>query len=81
MSGLPSISNLPFIIVVDPSGAIEGSPFPALDQALDAARGLERGGIKIRSINRSGEILEGPKLRAALGENTQPEFKIFPSGE
>jgi hypothetical protein len=80
MSDLPSIPNLPYIIVIDPHGPIEGSPFPFLDQALDAARGLERGGVKIRSINRGIEILEGTELRAALGENTQPEFINFPSG-
>lgn len=80
MSDLPSISTLPYVIVIDPSGPVEGSPFPSLVQAFDAARGLERGGVEIRSINRSGEIIEGSELRAALGANTQSEFINFPSG-
>lgn len=80
MSDLPSVSTLPYIIVIEPSGPVEGSPFPSLDQALDAARGLERGGVKICSINKGGEILQGPELCAALGENAKSEFIGFPSG-
>ncbi len=78
MSDLPSVSNFPYIIVIDPSGPVEASPYTSLDQALDAARGLERGGVKIRAINWGTEVLEGTELRAALGENTQPKFINFP---
>jgi transcriptional regulator with XRE-family HTH domain len=78
---LPYIDvHTPYIIDIDPHGPIDGSPFYSLDQALDAARGLEQGGVKIRSINRGGEILKGTKLRAALGKNTRREFINFPSG-
>jgi hypothetical protein len=52
-----------------------------LDQALEAARGLEHGGAKIPSINHGTRILDGADLRAALGENKQPKFVNFPRGE
>jgi hypothetical protein len=68
---LPSLADFPYIIVVDPSGPVKCSPFHSLDQALNTARGLEREGVIIRSINSGTEILEGIKLRAALG--TPPE--------
>ncbi len=70
----------PYMIVVEPHGPL-GNLFVSLDQALDAARGLEQGGVNIRSINKGAKILDGAKLRAALGENKQREFVNFPSGE
>jgi transcriptional regulator with XRE-family HTH domain len=70
----------PYKIVVESHGPL-GDSFTSLNQALERARGLEQGGIKIRSINKSTKILDGAKLRAALGENKQPKFVNFPSGE
>ena len=76
-SGLPSVSNLPYIIVVDPAGPL-GNEFLTLDLALDAARGLEQGGVRVRSINQGSDILEGTELRTALGENETSAFVNFP---
>jgi hypothetical protein len=76
-SGLPSVSNLPYIIVVDPAGPL-GNEFLTLDQALDTARGLEQSGVRVRSINQGSDILEGTELRAALGENEMPAFVNLP---
>jgi len=79
MRDLPSISFDPYILVIDPIGPIAGSPFATLDQALDAARGLERGGVRIESIMQGPEVfLEGSPLRAAIGEDAQPKFVNFP---
>jgi transcriptional regulator with XRE-family HTH domain len=69
-----------YIVAVDPIGPIEGSPFRTFDEALEVARGLERSGSKIRSINRGAEVLEGKALRKALGENTRSTFANFPKG-
>lgn len=70
----------PYTIVVEPHGPL-GNLFVSLDQALEAARGLEQGGVKIRSINKGAKILDGAELRAALGENKQPKFVNFPRRE
>jgi hypothetical protein len=70
----------PYAIVVEPHGPL-GNLFVSLDQALEAARGLKQGGVKIRSINKGTKVLDGAKLRVALGENKQREFVNFPSGE
>lgn len=70
----------PYTILVEPHGPL-GNLFVSLDQALEAARGLEQGGMKIRSINKCIKVLDGTKLRAALGENKQREFINFPRGE
>ncbi len=78
MSDLPSVSNEPFIIVVEPHGPILGSPFPYLEQALEVARGVARTGIKVRSINQGTDVfMAGNELEAALGD-TRVEFVNFP---
>ncbi len=79
VKAISSRLGTPYTIVLDPSGALANS-FLTLDHALETARELEKTGHKIRSINRGEEILEGQELRAALGENTPPEFVNFPSG-
>jgi hypothetical protein len=67
MSELPSISNAPFIIAVEPIGPIAGSPFTSLGEALETARALQRSDHIIRSISNGKRVLEGAELRKALG--------------
>lgn len=65
---LPSVSNAPFVITIEPVGPVTSSPFPFLEQALERARELEAAGHIISSISNGEVTLQGAKLRETLGE-------------